>query len=100
MRSTTERVVKAWMQGKRLKVNNTSTDGVNIYLFGNRIARRMPDGTVQVTNCGHGTVTTRDRLNGIAALLESPYRFGQKNYSQTVHFSGNVREWDGNWIQL
>lgn len=100
MKRTTEQVGKAFLQGKRCKVNNTSTDGANVYLFGNLIARRMPDGTVQVRNAGHPTITTRDRLNGLARLMGSDLYFGQVKYVQTYSKNGDVREWDGEWIQL
>lgn len=100
MRKVTEQVVQAWMKGKSKKVGNTSTDGVNIYLHGNHIARRMANGTVQVRNAGHGTSTTRERLNGIARAVDSIYYFGQHKWNQTLSHAGQRNEWDGEWTQL
>lgn len=100
MRDVTAKIVGAWIGGKALKVGNTRTDGKNIYLHGNLIARRMTDGKVQVSNGGYGSLTTRERLNGIAAATLSNLRFAQKGGKQVVVYGEQTLQWDGGWIEL
>ena len=100
MRKVTERVVKAFMQGKSLTVGNTITDGKNIFLHGNHIARKNSAGKVEVRNAGYGTSTTRERLNGIARMYDSPYSFGQHRYDQVIYRPGARDLWDGEWTQI
>jgi hypothetical protein len=82
MRKTTEVVVGAFLAGKARKMGNTSTDGTILRLHGNRIAERMPDGSIVATLAGWGTVTTRERLNGLCRLLDLPCMFGQEQFCQ------------------
>ena len=65
MRIVTERIKKAFENGKSLKVNNTRTDGNSVFLHGNEIIKRDKSGIVLFTFSGWGSVTTRERLRGI-----------------------------------
>ena len=100
MRKTTEKIGAAFLQGRKAKDKNTWTDGKNVYLFGNVIARRNSAGAIEVRNSGHGTITTRERLNGLACLAGSRISFGQHKYRQVVYVNGVRKEWDGEWIQI
>lgn len=100
MRKTTEAVGQAFLQGRKKTVANTWTDGKNVYLFGNVIARKNSAGAIEVRNAGHGTITTRERLNGLARLVKSNVSFGQHKYDQVIYVNGERREWDGEWIQI
>lgn len=64
MRQVTQRIKDAFEQQKELTVSNTSTDGHNVWLFGNKIIKRE-SGKVYATLAGCNTVTTRERVNGI-----------------------------------
>lgn len=86
MRKVTEKVVEAFLSGKGRTVGNTSTDGRILLLHGNRIAERMPDGSIVATLAGWPTVTTRERLNGLCVLLGLGGMFGQSKY---VQYFGN-----------
>ena len=55
MRKVTERIKKAFENGKSLKIGNTRTDGESVFLHGNEIA-------------GWNTPTTRERVNGITGM--------------------------------
>ena len=82
MRKVTEITIKAFLAGKTRKVGNTSTDGTILRLHGNRIAEKMPDGSIVANMAGWGTVTTRERLNGLCRLLGLGCMFGQDKFVQ------------------
>jgi hypothetical protein len=68
MRNVTERIKKAFEQGKSLKVGNTRTDGTSVFLHGNEIIRRDISGLIFATLAGFNTRVTMERLNGIAGM--------------------------------
>ena len=65
MRKVTEEIKKAFEQGKSKKVGNTETDGQTVWLHGNAIVKRDPDGLIRWSLAGWNTSTTRERVNGI-----------------------------------
>lgn len=78
MRKTTERVCRAFIEGRSCHDGNGSTDGQTLLLFGNRIAWRVPiaddefvknKDCVMITLAGHPTATTRRWLNGLCELV-------------------------------
>jgi hypothetical protein len=75
MRQVTQRIKDAFEQQRELTVSNTSTDGHNVWLFGNKIIKRE-EGKVYATLAGWNTVTTRERVNGItgAGFHQVAYR--------------------------
>ena len=66
MRQVTAQIKQAFEQGKSKKVGNTETDGKTVWLHGNAIVKRDPDGHVRWSLAGWNTTTTRERVNGIA----------------------------------
>ena len=66
MRKVTQQIKQAFEQGKSLKVSNTRTDGQTVWLHGNAIVKRDPDGLVRWSLAGWNSSTTRERVNGIA----------------------------------
>jgi len=66
MRKVTETIKEAFEQGISKKVGNTETDGQTVWLHGNPIVKRDPDGLVRWSLAGWNTPTTRERVNGIA----------------------------------
>lgn len=66
MRKVTAQIKKAFEEGRSLKVGNTETDGQTVWLHGNAIVKRDPDGLVRWSLAGWNTPTTRERVNGIA----------------------------------
>ena len=82
MRKITEKVVEAFIAGRKCKVGNTTTDGVVLRLHGNLIAEKRPDGAIVATLAGWPTVTTRERLNGLSELLGLGRLFCQINHGQ------------------
>jgi hypothetical protein len=78
MRKETRDVMMAFLKRTSCHRKNSSTDGKVVTLFGNRIAWHEPDGSISMTLAGHGTPTTRDRLNGLCLLLMDKKPFHQK----------------------
>jgi hypothetical protein len=96
MKKVTRRIAEAFKAGKRLTVGNTSTDGERVYLHGNLIVERQKDGKIYGTLAGWPTVTTRERLNGICQVIDSPIGFYQKKWEQYVSCF-TVDQIDGDW---
>ena len=89
-----QKVIKAFLEGKSCKVSNTMTNGSELFLFNNCIARR--DGEkMQVTTAGWNTVTTRDRLS----MLPGVWVRCRKGNLQ-INFQSKWQDWDGNWINV
>lgn len=89
-------VIKAFLEGKPKKVSNTETDGSNLYLFGNCIAKKGTDG-IFISNGGYidkkghiCSATTKDRLSMLGA------RISQVNHKTFL----NGVLWDGDWQKL
>ena len=75
MRKVTQQIKQAFEQGKSLKVSNTRTDGQTVWLHGNAIIKRDPDGLVRWSLAGFNTPTTRERVNGIANAGVCQFKF-------------------------
>lgn len=72
---------------RRTLINNTVIERggrfrINVLYHGNLIAAFGPDGYRLLTNCGYGTVSTRERLNAMAPAGVS---FVQRDHAQQVH---------------
>jgi len=95
MRVVTAQIMRAWSQGKSKKVGNTRTDGKNIWLYGNPIVRTV-DGHVYISDGGHATATTRERLNGFLRHMNIRGYVSQRDYTQYYC----EQPWDGNWTMV
>jgi hypothetical protein len=84
MRDVTATIAAAFAAGTRRTARNTVCDGSIVTLHGNPIASRNKDGSINLTLAGWGTVTTRDRVNGIARVLwgDKAPRFYQREHGQ------------------
>jgi hypothetical protein len=82
MRKVTAETVKAFIAGRSRTVGNTTTDGTVLLLHGNRIAERLPNGSIVATLSGWGSVTTRERLNGLCQELGLGRLFHQSKHVQ------------------
>lgn len=65
MRNITKQIKAAFDAGKSCTIGNTRTDGQSVWLHGNKIVERKPDGSLWATLSGWNTPTTRERVNGI-----------------------------------
>lgn len=81
MRKETHKIVTAFIEGRVAKTTRTRTDGEAIYLHDNRIAWREGN-HIYATMCGWGSVTTRERLNGLCRALGLPRGFYQAKHTQ------------------
>ena len=71
---------------RRTLINNTVIERgggnrINVLYHGNLIAAFDPDGSRMLTNCGYGTVSTRERLNSMAP---AGIGFVQRDYAQMI----------------
>ena len=85
MRKVTQQIANAFAQGTSKAVGNTWTDGKTVYLHTNKIVERTNDG-IFMSLAGWNTVTTRERLNGIAQVLGLDVSFNQKDFEP--YFNG------------
>lgn len=51
MRKVTEEIVDAFLKGKTRRISNSYTDGNELYLHGNCIAKKHPNGLL-ISNAG------------------------------------------------
>lgn len=97
MRKVTETIASAFKLGRKRAIGNTSTDGVNMHLHGNLIARVDDKGYLHLTLAGWHTPTTRERLNGILQIFGINGDFYQRNYQQYLSTNCPVsidRHWE------
>jgi hypothetical protein len=73
MRKVTDQTVNAFTNNTNKTVGNTSVQNENgdsvMRLHGHPIARKSPDGTIMISNCGWQSNTTKERLNGILSIV-------------------------------
>ncbi len=79
-RSTAVKTVRAFLNGDKLKVNNTQTNGTELYLFGNKIAYKK-DNDIIISMCGYNTITTKDRLNCLIDHVRPDFKIFSKDYT-------------------
>lgn len=91
MRQITRDIVAAFMNHETKRISNSRTDGNDLFLHGNVIARHRPDGSIAITTSGWNTPTTRERLNGLP---------GVKVYVRSHQLYLNDRPWDGTWVEV
>jgi len=97
MRKITQQSIKAFMNAKRFKKQNTVVEvlpNVTILkLHNNSIAYRYndPERTLTISNCGWFTPTTKERLNALPNV-----DIYQKNFKWFL----NGEEWNGQKIDI
>ena len=89
MRKVTLDILRAFNNRQKKTIKNTSCDGDNVYLHGNKIVKRE-NGKVFIRTAGWNTVTTRERIN--AFTKKSIY---QKNFDLYC----NDIVWNGDWME-
>lgn len=100
MRKLTQEIVNAFLNGNKKTKGNTSTDGQSIWLHGNQIVETNQDGQIVINNCGWGSVTTRERLNGLLSQIAPHLWVHQSNFNQYVFNALNKTEtpFEGDYI--
>jgi hypothetical protein len=101
MRKLTREIVSAFLNGNKKTKGNTSTDGQSIWLHGNQIVETNQDGKIVINNCGWGTVTTRERLNGLLNEIAPHLGVVQRNFDQYIQDSNNdyaLTPFEGDYI--
>ena len=81
MRKITEKTAGAFVMHRSAASGNTWTNGSELYLHGNLIARWENEGeTLALSLAGWNTPTTRERLNGVLQIEGLDIRYVQRNY--------------------
>jgi len=95
MRKITEEAIEAFMNNKRFKKKNTEVYKGEfttlLILFGNIIAYKHDNGSIEITTCGWNSVTTRERLNGISGVHV-------RSLKKELYL--NNQKWDGTLIRI
>ena len=91
MRKVTNQIKEAFLVGKSLTVSNTRTDGQSVWLYGNKIIEKRPDG-IYATMSGWNTPTTRERLNGITN--------GSFNQKSSLAYFNDVEISPSDWVKV
>ena len=86
-RKISKEIADAFLSGIKKSISNSRTDGDNLFLHGNKIAK-IEKGTLYVSTAGWGTPTTKERLNALPNV-----RVSTKNYQLYL----NGEKWDGSW---
>lgn len=95
MRKVTDQIVSAFLNGDTKTVGNTSTNGLQLFLHGNKIAEKRENqkGGLElwVSTCGWNTNTTRERLNALPGV-----HVQQKKGILYL----NDKEWNGDFVPV
>jgi hypothetical protein len=95
MRKITNESVRNFIDGVPFKKSNmeVSREGTIYYLklHGNKIAARLDDGRMWISNAGWRSNTTKERLNGLP---------GVNIYQRNWEWFLNGTAWDGNPIYI
>lgn len=71
-------------------MGNSHTDGLALYLHGNKIAQHTSEG-LEIDSCGWNSNTTRERLNGLKGVRVTT-KLGQ------MYLNG--KKWDGERVNV
>jgi hypothetical protein len=69
MRVIEKKVIGAFLNGQKLTISNTSTNGRSLFLHGHEIARFSAKNGLELNFCGWVTPTTQSRLNSLCELV-------------------------------
>ena len=86
MRQITRTAIEAMVHGTSYCKSNTKVVNRTMYLFGNKIAWITENHILYISNCGHKTATTKERLNGLPLVS-----IKQKDYEWFL----NGQYWNG-----
>lgn len=90
MKQITRDIIFAFNNGFVKKIGSTETDGISLWVDGNKIAEKR--GTeLWITNAFWNSIKIKERLNGLQGV-----RINQKNGQWYL----NGLEWDGTWVQV
>lgn len=94
-RKITIEAIYAFIEGRKFSSWNTRVgvypDCTTLYLHDNEISILNKDNSIEISNSGWFTTTTKERLNGIPWV-----RIVQKKW--VWYLNGN--EWNGDWITI
>jgi len=95
-RRVTDAIGAAFAKGESKKVGNSNTDGKTVFLHGNAIVKREPNGNIMISNAGWATRTTHERINGVLSTLGLKSGVSLKGGESML----NGKPWDGEWTKV
>ena len=95
MRLVTEKILRAFLNGKNTAVSNTTVSDNRLYLFGNCIAK-IEEGKLFV-RIYYNSNTTRERLNG---LSEFGYDIRVNQHDWMPYINGKEITDDMAWVEI
>lgn len=103
MKKISQDSVNAFLNRKTFNRENMmviydESETLHLLLFGNSIAKMLPDGTIYISTCGWHTRTTLERLNCLLYTLGSESRLRIRKGKALWETSGCLLPWDDNLI--
>ena len=99
MRKITKEIADAFKVYRTISRGNTQVklcdiwgDELAVYLHGNKILWKTLANEIHFNMRGWGTVTTRERLNGLFEVLELPLNIRQIDFCQRINIRPSTRE--------
>jgi len=99
MRKITKEIADAFKVYRTISRGNTQVkicdiwgDEIAVYLHGNKILWKTLANEIHFNMRGWGTVTTRERLNGLFEVLELPLNIRQIDFCQRINIRPSTRE--------
>lgn len=99
MRKITKEIADAFKVYRTISRGNTQVklcdiwgDELAVYLHGNKILWKTQANEIHFNMRGWGTVTTRERLNGLFEVLELPLNIRQIDFCQRINIRPSTRE--------
>tara|TARA_R100000541_G_scaffold34044_1_gene42537 strand:+ start:374 stop:814 length:441 start_codon:yes stop_codon:yes gene_type:complete len=99
MRKITKEIADAFKVYRTISRGNTQVklcdiwgDELAVYLHGNKILWKTLANEIHFNMRGWGTVTTRERLNGLFEVLELPLNIRQIDFCQRINIRPSTRK--------
>jgi hypothetical protein len=98
-RKSVDHVVSAFVQHRTARAGGKRyfTDGTVLEVWGNVVARWLPEG-IRISDCGWKTNLTKQMLNAILNAVGSPWSIGQKKFAwYLAKYSADGKEEKKDW---
>lgn len=95
-RKSVDHVVSAFFDHRSARAGGKRyfTDGTVLEVWGNVVARWLPEG-IKISDCGWKTNLTKQMLNEILSRAGSPWSIGQKKFGWYLFKGDEKKEWKG-----
>ena len=84
MKKISQNIATSFLAGKSLHIDNTYTDGKNVFLHSHLIAKKIYPDKLEISLAGYPTMTTRERLNSILNVFGFDHYIQQNDGKQYI----------------